>query len=91
MNKQKRDELAIIHQKLTNMLDTLTVISADVEEMKDEEQEKYDNMSEGFQQSENGQKIEAAATALDNAVSELQQMESSLQTALEEIDNATAE
>lgn len=38
----------------------------------DEEQEKFDNMPEGLQASERGEKLEAAAAALQDAVSTLE-------------------
>lgn len=37
-----------------------------------DEREKFDNLSEGLQQAENGQNMEAAADALDSAVQELE-------------------
>lgn len=39
-----------------------------IEEIKDEEQEKFDNLSEGLQQSERGQNLEAAVSALETAM-----------------------
>ncbi len=41
--------------------------SSAIEELKDEEQEKFDNLSEGLQQSEKGQTIEATVSALETA------------------------
>lgn len=47
-------------------------IRSQVEEMAGEEQDKFDNMSEGLQQGENGQRIEQAAEALDTGFNNLQ-------------------
>lgn len=47
----------------------LEQISGDIEELAGGEQEKYDNLSGGLQQSEKDQSLEAAASALDSAKS----------------------
>lgn len=49
----------------------LESVSSDVSDLQGEEQDKYDNMSEGLQGSERGEAIQAAAEALSNAESEL--------------------
>ena len=48
--------------------------------LQEEEQEKFDNLSEGLQQSERGQQFESNASALDNA-------KSSVESAIEELDS----
>lgn len=54
-----------------------------LEPVRDEEQEAYDNMPEGLQQGERGQQCEAAADALDSAVSSLEEVIDYLNTASE--------
>lgn len=47
-------------------------IKGEVGSFRDEEQDKFDNLSEGLQQSERGQVIEEAVAELDSALSELE-------------------
>jgi hypothetical protein len=54
-------------------------IKSEMETMAEEEQEKFDNLSEGLQQAESGQAMEAAATTLNDAVSTLDDVVASLQ------------
>jgi glutathione S-transferase len=64
MNKERRKELARI-------LEALGPLETDLESLAQQEREAFDNMPEGLQGSENGQKAEAAAEALETAHSEL--------------------
>jgi hypothetical protein len=50
-------------------ISALEQIIANIEGWRDDEQAKFDNMTEGLQQGEKGQAIEAAASALESAVS----------------------
>lgn len=50
-----------------------------IEELADAEREKFDNMSEGLQASEQGQRIEAAADCLENTKSSLEDAISSIE------------
>jgi uncharacterized coiled-coil DUF342 family protein len=45
------------------------------EELRDEEQEKFDNLSEGLQQSEKGTNLEDAVSELDSIIGELESVE----------------
>jgi glutathione S-transferase len=64
MNKERRKELARI-------LEALGPLETDLESLAEQERDAYDNMPEGLKNSENGQKAEAAAEALETAHSEL--------------------
>jgi len=76
MNKQNRKELE--HALL--LIDEAKGI---VEQIRDEEQEKYDNLSEGLQQSEKGQKFEANASDLDEALNNLEEAIGNVNNSLE--------
>jgi hypothetical protein len=54
-----------------------------IEQIKDEEQEKFDNLSEGLQQTERGQKFEETASVLDDAFSQLEEAIDNINTATE--------
>lgn len=64
MNKQRRRRIADLTNELDILLDTLT-------DIRDEEQEAFDNMPEGLQDSERGQDIQDAIGTLDSSVDEL--------------------
>lgn len=62
------DELLLMAtESLEQYKETFADIATEIEEIKDEEQEKYDNMPEGLQQGDRGQAIETAISALDSA------------------------
>lgn len=63
-------------KEVTGKLDDAKSVA---EGMRDEEEEKYDNLTEGLQQSERGQAIEAAKEALDNAATAFESAVSSLE------------
>ena len=79
MNKQRRAILAKIYDNLSEIRDLL-------EEVQCKEQDAFDNLPEGIQESERGQEIEDNAYQLDEAVGYLAD---ALQI-LEEIDTGTA-
>ena len=59
MNKSNRKELSVILAILQNQCDAL-------ETMASEEEEKFDNMPEGLQESETGQLMEEAQSMLND-------------------------
>lgn len=67
MNNSRRKELSSLHEQLD-------FIKAEVERIRDEEQEYFDNMPESFQYGEKGEKAEAAIENLDNALSSLEEV-----------------
>lgn len=72
MNKNDRAELAKARELIEQAMEIL-------ETLKDQEQEKFDNLSEGLQASERGQKFEMDAARLADA-------HSSCESAISEID-----
>ena len=65
MNKNRRKRIQEIIDKIVDAADNLDVI-------KDEEQEVFDNMPENFQCAERGEAIQECVDDLDDAVSGLQ-------------------
>ncbi len=74
MNNTRRKALEDIREKLVD-------INGDLESLRDEEQEYYDNMPENLQSGEKGQLAEQAADALDIAVSSLEDVLNSVDEA----------
>ena len=69
---------------LDEVFSQLEEIISKVEPIAQEEQEKYDNLSDNLQQSEKGQKFEENANGLDEAVTNLQDALAAIESAKEE-------
>lgn len=65
MNKQNRKQLAEASELIAKAMEIIRTVA-------DEEQEKFDNMTEGLQQTERGQKMEENATNLSSLADELE-------------------
>jgi hypothetical protein len=76
MNKQRRTTLAEINGQIAELREKLQI-------MLDEENEAYDNMPEGLQQSVRGEKAEAAISAMETAISGLDEAEAGIEEASE--------
>ncbi len=76
MNKDRRKQLQDCIAKLDE-------VQNEVDCLKDDEQEYYDNMPEGLQQGEKGQKSEECCSALDEAVSDIQSAIENISEAIE--------
>jgi len=74
MNDQRRKEIDTV-------LNELADLRSRVEAIQEEEQGAFDNMPEGLQASVRGQASEAAVSALDDALSAFDDIESSLNEA----------
>lgn len=74
MNKERRKQIGEVRDKLESA-------KAEIEDLQNEEQEYYDNMPEGFQNGEKGERTQAAIDALEEAATEIG-------TALEKLDEA---
>lgn len=57
---------------LKNIIAKVEACHEEVAKMQEEEQEKYDNLSEGLQQTENGESLEVASNILENAADDLE-------------------
>lgn len=76
MNKQRREQI----QKAINELDSVMSI---VEDAASEEQEYFDNMPEGFQQGEKGERADEVASELEEARSNLEDCLNALESCME--------
>lgn len=74
MNNKRRKEIAVLRIKFEQL-------TGELESLRDEERETFDNMPESLQNSERGQASDAAATALESAYDYLQDLVSSLEEA----------
>lgn len=76
MNEARRKKVAAI-------METLVGVRVEIEEIQSEEQDAFDAMPEGLQESERGQKAEAAAEALAEALGNIEDAMNGLETAVE--------
>jgi seryl-tRNA synthetase len=88
VNKTRRGEITAAVQRLTELAAEISDLRDTVENIRDEEQEYYDNMPESIQSGERGQNAEAAISELDDALSALEDFDTdaivtSLETAAE--------
>lgn len=75
MNAEQRKKLET-HQR------TLSIIRSDIESIKDENQDAFDNMPEGLQNGEKGEVMNTAISALEDALSDLENVDNNLETAI---------
>lgn len=76
MNNDRRARL----QKIADQLEDLRT---QLEEIKGEEQDAYDNLPESFQNGERGEKMQTAIDALDNCDSDIETVVSAINEAIE--------
>lgn len=76
MNKPRRKELE-------RALAMIAEARAIIENCADEEQEAFDNMPEGLQESERGEKMEEAISAMVDAYETLEEVESNIEEVVE--------
>jgi len=76
MNKARRETLEELHTKITDLKDIL-------EEVMREEEEYRDNMPENLHGSERYEKADEACSALYEAVSQLEEAASNIETVME--------
>lgn len=74
MNNTRRKML----DKVIEMLDTAY---SSLEEIKDEEDEAFNNLPEGIQESERGERMEEVIDALDNALSSIDEAREQIEEA----------
>lgn len=76
MNNSRRKQLRDISEKLSGLLGELEIL-------RDEEQEYYDNMPESLTESERGQKSYEAISNLDDAYGSLEESINSIDNSIE--------
>lgn len=76
MNKQRRKNLA-------NIIDHLDALRITLEELRDEEQDSFDALPEGFQTGERGEAMESAISSMEEALDNIDYAISSIEEAME--------
>lgn len=68
MNAERRKKLESIKERLMILAGEASSLGDDLAELRDEEQDYFDNMPEGLQGGEKGEKAQAAIDAMENVV-----------------------
>lgn len=75
MNKSRRTQISKIWDKIIEL-------KQELEMLRDEEQEAFDNLPESFQYGEKGEKMESAINEMDQAISSMEEVEQNLEEAI---------
>lgn len=91
MNAARRKQIKAIVARLGAVSDLgLEDLKADLETIRDEEQEAYDNMPEALQAGERGVASEAAVSALDDVINALEEAIGTLDGLGDQLEEAAA-
>lgn len=89
MNNERRKHLDEIKERICSIMNELTGdIKDQLQSIRDEEQEYYDNMPESIQNGERGERTQEVIDSLDEAISDLESLDvesitSNIETATE--------
>lgn len=88
MNNERRKQIETVKERIAALLEMAEEIKTDLEQIRDDEQEYFDNMPEAFQEGEKGERAEAAVSVLDDVISDIESLidsdfDSNLDTAAE--------
>lgn len=75
MNKQRRKALTELMDRITKLESDRDEIKDALETLRDEEEESFENMPESLQQGDTGQAMEEAIDALGEAINSLEDMD----------------
>ena len=90
MNAERRKAIEAIAEALDKVAGFSDTI-AQIETLKDEEQEYYDNMPESLQSGDKGNAAEEAVSNLEAAAEKLEEVENSLNEVLDSLRSAAGE
>jgi hypothetical protein len=97
VNKERRKAIDALVQNLTQWRDATELAFPDLDltqgqetagELRDEEQEYFDNMSENLKGGERGQNAESAIASLENAAELIEQARDSFESAMSQLQEA---
>lgn len=85
MNAFTRKDITEISARIQEAIDILNSAKDNLQIIEDIEQEKYENLTEGLQATERGQKLEEGYNILEDQVSNLDQIISEAEEVIESI------
>ena len=75
MNKQGRKTLDRLHDELSTLKGKFEDIKSELETLRDEEQDKYDNMPESLQSGDRGETLQATIDNLESAINDMESVD----------------
>lgn len=87
MNKERRKNLREIISILNDAQEKVRYAKECLDEVQSEEQDAFDMLPEGIQESERGEQIQENADDMEEAVSDLDSMDSEIEDIIEKLDN----
>ena len=88
MNNARRKAITEAMDKALTVIGTLEETKSDLESLRDEEQDAFDNMRESLQQSERGQASETAISELDEVITKLEEVIAAISNVQSNAENA---
>lgn len=88
MNAERRKALDTLISDIQGVVAQIEEFKSSLEDPMGEEQEYYDNMPEGFQNGEKGEKAQAAVSAMEEADGKLDEAVSALEEAISSLEEA---
>lgn len=85
MNQERRAKIEKLVEEVQALCNELRDKSGELTSLQEQEQECFDNLPEGLQQADRGQSMEAIASALEDALSNLDSAIDDVETNSEEI------
>lgn len=86
MNRQQRKELEKIQERIADVQSEIQQIRCDLEDIKTEEDEKYENLPDSFKYGEVGEKLEENSYQIESLMDDLDNADSTLQDVYDGID-----
>lgn len=88
MNNSRRKEISEIMDKLSECCDAIENIGAQIQEVKDDEQEAYDSLPESIQGGERGYAMEGVIEELDSAINCVEGVKYDIDSAIDHLSTA---
>lgn len=89
MNKQNRKDLIKMSEKIYDLVSQIDNLREELADLATEEESKYDNLNEGLQESEMGQRLQEGYETLQDLADRLEYAVSDIYAITEEIESAT--
>jgi len=81
MNSNRKKQLKKTMETISEIVSSITTLKEQIDEIKSEEEDYFENLSESGQESDKGQASESAISELDNIVALLDEAEENLNSA----------
>lgn len=88
MNKPRRKEIEKIEAQIASLKSTATQIKAEIESVRADEDEAFENLSETMQQGDKGEAMQTASSNLEESEQQLDDIESSCDEAIRNLEAA---